>query len=84
MDLRYVKSINVQSHKRLFPCSSIKLAMSEEVIFFRMMNHERMSKEGDLKECKTPNKSSPSVFGISLLTLSAHNKVLWYQGVYDI
>ena len=55
--------------------------MIHEVIFFRMMNHEKMSSEDDSKDCKTPKKPSISVFGICLITLSAHNRVLWYQGV---
>ena len=55
--------------------------MIHEVIFFRMMNHEKMSSKDDSKDCKTPKKPSISVFGICLITLSAHNRVLWYQGV---
>ena len=55
--------------------------MIHEVIFFRMMNHEKMSSKEDPKDCKTPKKPSLSAFGICLITLSAHNRVLWYQGV---
>ena len=57
--------------------------MIHEVMFFRMMNHEKISSKDDSIDFKTPKKPSLSVFGICLLTLSAHNRVLWYQGVYD-
>ena len=79
MDLRYLKLIKVQFDK--ITIAREVLIMIHEVIFFRMMNHEKMSSKDDSKDCKTPKKPSLSVFGICLITLSAHNRVLWYQGV---